>query len=155
MAPLINSQPVLLVFCGPEAYSEIILGLGAPPALVLQLAPPYNSLARRAAGLSIEKLEDVAVHIVGVDGGLQRTHCWAEGWGRARSVRGLRLLAGRLWLVNPSGLPLGALWGPNELPNGGQALALPRTRSLLEPAGRLAVRLLRPEDARQTSVVSF
>ena len=64
MASFINSQPIVLVFCGPETHAEIILGLGAPPALVLQLAPPYHGLARRAAGLSIEKLEDVAVHIV-------------------------------------------------------------------------------------------
>jgi hypothetical protein len=74
MAPLINSQPILLIFCGPEAHAEIILRLGAPPALVLQLAPPYHSFARRAAGLPIQKLEDVAVHVVGVDGLLQRTH---------------------------------------------------------------------------------
>jgi len=64
MASFINSQPIVLVFCGPEAHAEIVPRLGAPPALVLQLAPPYNSFARRAARFSIEELEDVAVHIV-------------------------------------------------------------------------------------------
>ena len=64
MAPLINSQPILLVFCGPEAHAEIVLRLGAPPALVLQLAPPIDSFARRATGLAVQKLEDVAVHII-------------------------------------------------------------------------------------------
>ena len=64
MASFINFQPVVLVFCGPEAHAEIIPGLGAPPALVLQLAPPSDSFARRAARFSIEELEDVAVHII-------------------------------------------------------------------------------------------
>jgi hypothetical protein len=64
MASFIHFQPILLVFCGPEAHAEIIPRLGAPPALVLQLAPPYHSFARRAAGLPIQKLEDVVVHII-------------------------------------------------------------------------------------------
>ena len=152
MASFIHAEPILLVFCGPEAHAEIIPGLGAPPALVLQLAPPYDSFARRAAGLPIQKLEDVAVHIITVDGLLQRTHCWAEGWGRARGFRGLRLLAGRVWLVDPSGLPLGCFLRPEWE---GNLFALPRTRSLLEPVQRLSPGCLRPEDARQTSVVSF
>ena len=125
MASFIDFQPVVLVFCGPEAYSEIILGLGAPPALVLQLAPPIDSFACRATGLAVQKLEDVAVHVVGVDGLLERTHCWAEGWGRARGFRGLRLLAGRVWLVDPSGLPLGCFLRPEWE---GNLFALPRTQ---------------------------
>ena len=82
MASFINSQPVVLVFCGPEADTQISTSFGAPPARVLQLPPPHNSFARRAAGLPIQKLEDVAVHVVGVDGLLERTHFTARGGAR-------------------------------------------------------------------------
>ena len=64
MAPLINFQPVVLLVRGPEADAQIGPGFLAPPALILQLAPPIDSLARRAARLAIQKLEDVAVHVV-------------------------------------------------------------------------------------------
>ena len=137
MASFINFQPILLVFCGPKTNTEIIPGLGAPPALVLQLAPPYHSFARRAAGLPIQKLEDVAVHVVGVDGLLERTHFTARGGARCVALllqrthflawpgqQTFRALLDCVYWLNPvlqwrvgrvgcPGLPGDCFWGPN------------------------------------------